>query len=164
MDSATNMISKGELFAELDMIERKKRNVIVFGLKELEDKNEHSERDKKRVLDLFQDIGADAKVVNYYRVGYPAAVKTRPMVVCLETPESRSAILNLAKQLKNQHKWKKVYLAEDLTKNQYNLDKMRETSLKEEAARRNQQVNKKGILWKVVGGRGTRRIVMVRTD
>jgi hypothetical protein len=47
------MISKGELFAELDMIERKKRNVIVFGLKELEDKNECSKQDKRRVLDFF---------------------------------------------------------------------------------------------------------------
>jgi hypothetical protein len=75
MDSATNMISKGELYAELDMIERKKRNVIVFGLKELEDKNECSEQDKRRVLDFFKDIGADAKVVNYYQVGYSAAGK-----------------------------------------------------------------------------------------
>jgi hypothetical protein len=78
------MISKEELYVELDMIERKKRNVIVFGLKELEDKNEHSEQDNRRVLDLFQDIGTDAKVVNCYRVGYPAAGKTRLLVVCMK--------------------------------------------------------------------------------
>jgi hypothetical protein len=53
---------------------------------------------------FFKDIGADAKVVNYYQVGYPAAGKTRPLVVCMESPEDRSAILNLAKQLKNQQR------------------------------------------------------------
>jgi hypothetical protein len=65
MDSAPNMISKGELYAELDMIERKKRNVIIFVSKELEDKNmnERREQDKRRVLDLFQNIGAKSKVV-----------------------------------------------------------------------------------------------------
>jgi hypothetical protein len=131
--------------------------MIMLGLKELEDEkyrnmNERREQDKKRVLDLFQDIGANAKVVNNYQVGYPAVGKIQLLVVCLESSENRSAILNLATQLKNQPKWNKVYMAEDLTKNQYMLDKIRETSLKEKASRRNQQLNNQGIKWKVVGG------------
>jgi hypothetical protein len=79
-------------------------------------------------------------------VGYLAAgSKTRPLVVCLESADDKSAILNLAKQLKNQYKWNKVFLAEELMKNQYMLYKIRETSLREEAARRNQQLNNQGM-------------------
>jgi hypothetical protein len=63
---------------------------------------------------------------------------------------------------KNAHNWSKVFLAEGLMKNQYMLDKIRETSLKEEAARRKQQLNNHGT-WKVVGGKGTRRIVIVQS-
>jgi hypothetical protein len=41
-------------------------------------------------------------------------------------------------------------------KNQYALEKNRETSLKEEAARRNLQSNNQGLKLRVVAGRGTR--------
>jgi hypothetical protein len=153
------MISKWELYAELDMIEREQKKVIVFGLKELEGKNECSEQDKRGVLDLFQDIGADGGQLLLSGVS-----SCREDPVCMQSPEDRSAILNLAKQLKNQQKWNKVYLAENFRKNQYMLDNFRETSLKEQVTRRNQQLNNQGIKWKVVGGRGARRIVIVRTD
>jgi hypothetical protein len=83
--------------------------------------------------------------------------------VILESIEERSAVLNPAKQLKNQQKWKGMFVAEDLTNNQYALEKICETSLKEEAASRNLQSIKQGLKWRVVGGRGSRRIIIVRT-
>jgi hypothetical protein len=59
-----------------------------------------------------------------------------------------------------------VFIAEDLTKNHaknHALEKILETSLKE-AARRNLQSNNQGLKWRVVGGRGTKQIIIMRTD
>ena len=89
----------------------------------------------------------------------------RPLVVRLQSAEERNIVLSKAKELKYQPQWKNVYLAEDLTRNQYLLEKHRETMLKEEAAKRNSGLGpNQGYFWKVIGGRGDRRIVRVFTS
>ena len=161
-DSSLNMISREELYAELDRIERKRRNIIIFGLQNA------NLQDMGIISDLFHDLGVKSNISTCYRVGKlsdPNAEshRPRPLVVVLGSIEERSAVLNLAKLLKNQQKWKGVFIAEDLTKHQYALEKICETSLKNEAARRNLQSNDQGLRWRVVGGRGTRRIIVMRT-
>jgi hypothetical protein len=117
----------------------------------------NSIRDLPGILEIDQLIAIDA--LSMSGVGKPldpnaGSHRPRPVVMILESIEERSAVLNLAKLLKNQQKWKGVFVAEDLTKNQYALEKVRETSLMEEAARINLQSNNQGLKWRVVGDEG----------
>jgi hypothetical protein len=156
-------ISIIELHKELDMIEKKKKNIIIFGLKESENGNTENQGqlDKENVTKLLDDINAKSKITTTYRVGY----SSRPLVVCFQSAEERNIVLSKAKGLKNLPQWKNVFLAEDLTRNQYLLEKHRETMLKEEAAIRNSGLGpNQGYFWKVIGGRGDRRIVRVFTS
>jgi hypothetical protein len=151
-----------ELHRELDMIEKKKRNIIIFGLKESENgnTNEQGKFDRDNVTKLLDDINVRARITSTYRVGNSSR---RPLIVRFQSADERNIVLSQAKGLKHLTQWKNVFLAEDLTKNQYQMEKHRETMLKDEAVKRNSDIGHNQYFWKVIGGRSDRRIIKVFT-
>ena len=68
-----------------------------------------------------------------------------------------------AKGLKNNQNWQGVSITHDLTKQQYQAEKVKEMELKKEAEEKNCQLpadKKFARVWRVVGGRGTRRVAL----
>ena len=142
---------------ELQLQERKKNNLILFGLQETERDDIH------HLKALFCNLGAVIDVDNtqIYRTG-SSLEKCRPLIVKLRNQEEKAEILFKAKNLKNNKNWQGVSITHDLTKRQCQAEKVREMDLRKEAEERNSHLSneKSGKVWKVVGGRGTRRVVL----
>ena len=141
---------------ELQLRERKKNNLIVFGLPEDESNDLH------QLKALFSNIGAGVNVddTQYFRTGRKTG-KCRPLVVKLMNPEEKAEVLFKAKGLKNNRVWKGIAITHDLTKEQCQVEKVREAELRREAEERNCHLScEDKSVWKVVGGRGTRRVIL----
>ena len=163
LDSHQSSTSFSSVHAEVEEIEKKKCNMIIFGLGEcsFEDKNARKKDEKEKVDQLLQEIDFSdrADIQTTFRVGSKSTGKTRPLVVRFDCPEIRNAILKKAWNLKGKDKYHNVFLAEDLTRAQYASDKEKERQLKEEANKRNAELpegSKKDIGWRVIGGHGNR--------
>ena len=141
---------------ELQLRERKKNNLIVFGLSEDESNDLH------HLKALFSNLGAGVNVddTQYFRTGRKTG-KCRPLVVKLKNPEEKAEVLFKAKGLKNNRVWKGIAITHDLTKEQCQVEKVREAELWREAKEKNCHLlcDDKSV-WRVVGGRGTRRVIL----
>ena len=117
--------------------------------------------EKKQVEDLLSDLGVDISLADdqIFRVGKNMC-KCRPLIVKLNMPEIKSKIMFLAKNLKNNVKWKGVSITHDLTKLQCQEEKLREIELRRRANEKNCHSLDKGMIWKVVGGRGARHLAL----
>ena len=162
---------------ESKQVEAKKKNVIIFGLKEGDENGKDTDNeagkdaikitDSVKVKELLQAIGVSLEYSQFsvlYRVGRNPSKQVCPLIVRFESVEERQRVLSKARNLKSQQKWKNVFIAEDLTKKQYHLERSREIRLKEEAAERNLRrtmEDAKTGMWKIVGGRGQRRLVWI---
>ena len=140
--------------------ERKRNNVIIFGLPETGD-------DVVLIHSLLQDLESPCNaedIQGIYRVGKQSDDKKRPVVIKFAHGGIKNGILSLANQLKWHQKWKGVVITHDLTKNEYLEEKQRETQLKKDAEEKNDQLTeseKKSLQWKVIGGRGRRHIALL---
>ena len=140
--------------------ERKRNNVIIFGLPEVGN-------DVVLIHSLFQDLESPCNaedIRGIYRVGKQSDDKKRPVVIRFVHGGIKNGILSLANQLKWNQKWKGVVITHDLTKNEYLEEKQRETQLKKDAEERNDRLTeseKKSSQWKVIGGRGRRHIALL---
>ena len=142
---------------EQQLQERKKNNLVVFGLQE-------DQRDVSQLRALLSSLGADIDVVNtqFFWTGR-SLEKPRPLIVKLRNQEEKAEILFKAKRLKNNQDWPGVSITHDLTKQQCHAEKVEEMELKRKAEERNCNLledEKSAKVWKVVGGRGTRRLVL----
>ena len=143
---------------ELQLQERKKNNLIIFGLQE------DGRDDIYHLEALFSNLGVDVNVNNTqcFRIGR-SLEKRRPLIMKLRNEEEKAEILFKAKGLKNNQNWQGVSITHDLTKQQYQAEKVKEMELKKEAEEKNCQLpadEKFARVWRVVGGRGTRRVVL----
>ena len=143
---------------EQQLQERKKNNLVVFGLQE------DQRDDVSQLRALLSSLGADIDVVNtqFFRTGR-SLQKPRPLIVKLRNQEEKAEILFKAKRLKNNQDWPGVSITHDLTKQQCHAEKVEEMELKRKAEERNCNLledEKSAKVWKVVGGRGTRRLVL----
>ena len=87
--------------------------------------------------------------------------KVRPLIISFDTPQMRDKVILNAKKLSGKDKFKKVYLAPDLTKRQREDDAAKEAELKAEANAKNEDLSdeeKNSFEYRVVGPRGKRRI------
>ena len=144
---------------EFHLRERKKNNVIVFGLRE----NDEALNEKVIVDDLFDDLGTVITSDEYqcFRVGKYTSQNYRPLVIKLPNANIKTDILAKAKILKGNEKWKGVSITHDLTKLQCAEEKTNELLLRQEAFKRNEGLSseeKLSKIWKVVGGRGSRAL------
>ena len=150
---------QGETSYEQQLQERKKNNLVVFGLQE-------DERDDiSQLRALFSNLGADINVENvqFFRTGR-SLEKCRPLIVKLRNQEEKAEILFKAKRLKNNQNWEGVSITHDLAKQQCQTEMIVELELKRKAEEKNCQLSeneKFEKIWKVVGGRGTRRLVLI---
>ena len=150
---------------ELQLQKRKKNNLIIFGLKE---SNQDANRDDKNELQsLLADLESTVNLndAKFFRVGRDLE-KCRPLVLKLKNEGEKAEILFMAKSLKNKRKWQGVSITHDLTKLQCQEEKAREVELKSIAEERNRSLlaEEKSKKWKVVGGRGTRRLMLRDTQ
>ena len=149
---------QAETSYEQQLQERKKNNLVVFGLQE------NGRDDISQLRALFSSLGADIKVNSsqFFRTGR-SLKKPRPLIVKLRNQEEKAEILFKAKRLKNNQDWPGVSITHDLTKQQCHAEKVEEMKLKRKAEERNCNLledEKSAKVWKVVGGRGTRRLVL----
>ena len=143
---------------EFHLRERKKNNLIIFGLGE-----SNEALNEEVVDDLFHDLGTVITSDEYqcFRVGKYNSQNYRPLVIKLPNAIIKSDILAKAKMLKGNEKWKGVSITHDLTKMQCAEEKTNELLLRQEAVKRNEGLSpeeKLTKIWKVIGGRGSRAL------
>ena len=152
---------------EMNEMEEKRANILVFGLPEPGHQVGSSPReyDSNKVDQILEKItGRKIKFHVKVRIGAKVDNKVRPIVVNLENPQEREEILRKASALKSESDWKNVYIKQDLTKNQRDLLKKQEEELKEEAQERNSLL-KNGEDWRwVIRGRGFQRHLIKRRE
>ena len=139
-----------------ELQERKKNNLVVFGLQE------DGRDDITQLRALFSNLGADIKVDNtqFFWTGR-SLEKCRPLILKLKNQEEKAKILFKAKRLKDNQNWRGVSITHDLTKQQCQAEKVEEIKLQRKAAENNRHLLEKSTkVWKVVGGRGTRRLAL----
>ena len=148
---------------ELQLQERKRNNIIIFGLPELD--HADATKEKEQVENLLHDLGSDVGLsdCHIFRVG-KFINKNRPLVLKLNCSETKCKIMLVAKGLKYNQKWKGVSITHDLTKLQCQKEKVKEMQLKMMVEEKNSHlsvIEKSKKIWKVVGGRGTRGLVLI---
>ena len=141
--------------------ERKRKNLIIFGLSE-------SDNDGALVDSLCSDIGVQFATENdahaIFRVGKEASGGKRPIVIKLKDDNKKYQILSNAKKLKGSIKWQKVVITHDLTNMECQEERQWEIELQHQAIEKNKGLSsheKKSKSWKVIGGRGGRRIALI---
>ena len=146
---------------ELNEVESKRNNIVVFGILESDSapgRSSPKEKDRQEIDSIFEALaskGVQSEIK--FRIGKKEAGKVRPVVVRLKEANDKETIFWGSSQLKEHRQWKEVYVKQDLTKSQRDLMKKQEEDLKSEAARRNALLNNgEGWEWKV-RGRGLQR-------
>lgn len=102
-------------------IERRKMNLIIHGLRDVD-----VEADIEEVTKLFEDglkMDFSRHVDKLMRIGRVNELKTRPLKIILKGLNSRKEILARTKNLKDDEKYSKVFITPDLTRKQQERDK-----------------------------------------
>lgn len=138
--------------------ERKRNNIIIFGLREVDD-------DQALVKSLLNDLdipyNAHSDTRGHFRVGRLNSQRPRPIVIKLTNANKKQEILMNARNLRGMESWTGVTIAHDLTKMEYQEERIQESNLRKKVEEINQNLSveeKKQKIWKIVGGRGCRRI------
>ena len=141
--------------------ERKRNNIIIFGLHETGD-------DHALIKSLFNDLdipfGTVPDTRGTYRVGSQNSDNKRPIVIKLAHSNKKNEILLKARNLKGNTKWQGVVITHDLTKMECQEERARELQLRRDADEKNMKlsvVEKQSKTWKVIGGRGERRVALL---
>ena len=122
---------------EMDAISRKKKNIVIFGLKEGDQATaqERQQHDTNEVTQLFRDLSLEPVVISlprpdttpnwriWSRVGPRLDHKPRPLVIEMESELAKAQIMSSLKRLKGKPKWRGVSISEDRTKLQRENDK-----------------------------------------
>ena len=90
-----------------DVVEDRAKNLMIFGLSEVEGENLHS-----NVVEVFEELG-QKPTFEAERVGIVDKVKCRPVKVVLKNRNSVFDLLKKSKNLKNCRKMEKVFLQPD---------------------------------------------------
>lgn len=110
-------------------IERRKGNVVIHGVPELD-----AENDMESVLDVFEKglhLDFERHVERMHRIGKIVEGKPRPVKVMLKTAvDGKKEILSRAKQLKDYEEYKRIFISPDLTRKQQEKDKELRQNLK----------------------------------
>ena len=138
--------------------ERKKSNIIIFGLHEMDDDFAVI---KLLAADLELDLDPSCDIVHNFRVGTSNNGNVRPLVVKFACLEKKNAMLLKAKKLKGMEKWNGVVVTHDMTKLECQVEKAWEMKLRQDAEQLNNSLSadeKSVKFFKVIGGRRERRI------
>ena len=101
--------------------ERKRNNIIIFGLREVDD-------DQALVKSLLSDLDipfdALSDMRGHFRVGRLNSERPRPNVIKLAHANKKQEILMNARNLKGMELWIGVTIAHDLTKMEYQEERI----------------------------------------
>lgn len=128
------------------------KNVIMYGI------HENVQDLKKEVETVFNEMDmpeAPQDIAAIFRIGKPQKSKIRPVKVCFHCTHSAEKALRNKKLLKEKMD---VYVNEDLTPEQMNELK----TLKDEAKKRNEEDEKNGETWIVVGRRTNPKLKKIK--
>ena len=149
--------SQYALTKELNEIESKKPNIILFGIPENTALSGNPLRQEDaKVVDSLLQVVAEKKVEFdvKFRIGQRDDGKTRPILVKLLDEREKALIIQGSTRLKDHEDFKGMYVKADLTKAQREYMKKREEELAQEADRKN-ALQKNGETWEwKVRGRG----------
>ena len=137
---------------ELRQREKKLNNLVVFGLSE-------SNHDVETIQELVTTVGTYSEISSTFRVGQEMEGRPRPLVICFATKQGRDHLYSNLRNLRGRVRWNKVSVVPDLTKLQYMEERRIYLQLLEEATKRNDESEEGNGLWKVIGSRGSKRIV-----
>lgn len=162
---------KVEMSTEMKNREERKANIVVYGIEESDkvDAEERKKEDEKKVAEVAAELGVamEGKVEVKWRLGkkVDGESKPRPLIVRFEDGESRTKLLEKARFLARNANpaWKRVYLAPDMTWQQREEARKKEEELRKQAEKMTEEAGKtdgSGEVYRVVGTRGTRRIVI----
>ena len=144
-----------EICNELQQRENKQQNLVVFGLPE-------SNGDAEEIQQLISDIGAFSTVNSSFRVGKGTEGRARPLVIRFLSKHERNEVYSKLKNLKGQEKWNKISVSPDLTKMQCMEEKQLFDILSKQAKEKNEASDARDGLWKVIGRRGNKRLVLTK--
>ena len=108
---------------------------------------------------MVTTVGILSEVNSTFRIGKEMEGKPRPLVICFATKQGRDQLYSNLRNLRGRDKWNKVSVVPDLTKLQYMEERKIYQQLLEEVTKKNEESEEGDGLWKVVGKRGTKRIV-----
>ena len=122
---------------EMDAISKKKKNIVIFGLKEGDQATarERQQHDTNEVTQLLRDLSQEPVVVSlprpdttpnwkiWSRVGPRHEHKPRPIVIEMDSELAKAQVMSSLKRLKGKPKWRGVSISEDRTKLQRENDK-----------------------------------------
>ena len=164
--SSTVEKAKEEVRTEITKRDERGSNIVVFGLEETKepDTKKWKEEEQKKVEELLERIEVVGKVQVQHRAGKPRAEgeNPRPLIVKVADDETREKVFRNASKLSRVVGKERVYINYDLTPQQREEEKRKETELKEEATRKTEAEEGSGKKFIVVGSRGRRRVVEER--
>ena len=113
-------VSKSEILDEIEDREKRRNNVIIFGLPECNEGtvSKRKKYDETLVKEVFEAIGCDdIDTETIFRLGRNIG-KMRPVKVTLRNRISKAEIMRKARDLRTSDKYKKVFISNDKTKMQ----------------------------------------------
>lgn len=116
--------------AESMEIEKRKTNLIFYGVKECEVLNldnlnvKHPDQEMiEEIMKTGLNVDASRHIDDVQRIGRFVTGKLRPLRVKVKSFEARNEILKRAKNLKENQSFEKIYITPDLTRKQQVVDK-----------------------------------------
>ena len=170
MEKAKEEVKK-DIRSEAKEMEERSSNIVVYGIPEATatEAEERKEYDRKKVDEVAEKIGV--ALVGAVEVKFRAGrriegAKPRPMIVKVESDETRERLFANARRLARADGMKDVFISADLSWEQREEARKTEKALREEADRKTEEAKKEGRRgqYAVVGQRGKRRIVWRREE
>ena len=115
--------------------------------------------DTETAQQLVSDIGSLSSICSSFRIGKIVEGKSRPLIIRFTSKHERDDVYGRLKNLKGQTRWNNVSVALDLTKMQCTEEKRIYDLLAKKAQEKNEAIDVREGSWKVIGGRGKKRIV-----
>ena len=139
--------------AEREDRDARASNIVIYGVTESNETEaaKRMEHDEKIMKEIAEDIGVvigdDVKVK--FRAGKrretgTEEVRPRPMIVGVDNEETRERLLANAKKLAKKDKWKRTFVAEDMTPTQREEAKKADEKARKEAEEKTEEAKKEG--------------------
>ena len=166
-------LSATSLAVELDDIRKRKRNLIIYGLKEsvqhpLEDRKEEDHNQVRRLMHCFASIPGMA-LANQFKLGNRLGARRddrpRPLLVEMHNEDIKDEVIANLKILKGKAEWNNVFVSMDRTQNQRENDKRVRLELNEKRLEKNQELTpeeKNDFEFVVLGRPGQYRLRKVK--
>ena len=149
------------VFNEVNDIEAKRHNLLIFGVPEPDDSptsgGSPREMDTRAAEGIIETIVGEKKAFDLrFRIGKKQDDKPRPILVKILEIKDKDDILGKVHNLKGHSEWDKVYVKQDLTRLQREHLKQMNEKLSAEADLRNQGLKNEDFRW-VFRGQGMQR-------